>query len=184
MKAMTKISLAILPAMMLVLGGCGSSEVKETPPEATATETRSIVPPPPAETAPAETQVAEPVPEPEPVDPLNDPDSLLSQRIVYFDFDSSVIKDEAMPMVRAHAEYLASNGDVSLTLSGHADERGTREYNIALGERRADSVRRILVANGVAENQIKLISYGEERPAQLGHNESAWAANRRAEFEY
>lgn len=184
MKVMTKISLAIVPAMMLVLGGCSSGDVKETPASGSATaDSRSIVPPPPAEMAPAGTESAQPDPMAE-RNKMDDPGSLLSQRMVYFDFDSSVIKDEAIPVVRAHAEHLSANNSKVFTLEGHCDERGTREYNIALGERRADAVRRMLVANGVAERQIKIVSYGEERPAQLGHNETAWAANRRAVFAY
>ena len=142
------------------------------------------------EPAAEETMPAEPVKEevvevaPKPVDPLDDPNSMLSQRIVYFDFDSSTVREDALPIIKAHADYLASNSGVNITLEGHCDERGTREYNIALGERRADAVRRLLIANGVSSNQIRPISYGEERPAMLGHNESAWSANRRAEFTY
>jgi len=180
MKVMTKVSLTGVLAVMLVLGGCGGDEAVKPAPEEPA---RSIVPPPPPPEEP--TPPPEPVAAPEPeVDPLDQPGSLLQQRIVYFDFDSSVITDEALPIIKAHAEYLASHQNRSFTLEGHCDERGTREYNIALGERRADAVRRMLVANGVSDNQIKVVSYGEERPAQLGHNESAWAANRRAVFNY
>ena len=176
MKIMTKISLVLIPAMFLIVG-CGSKgEVKEETP---AME-------PATEAAPVETEVVEivEVVELAPVDPLDDPNSMLSQRIVYFDFDSSTVREDALPIIKAHADYLASNSGVNITLEGHCDERGTREYNIALGERRADAVRRLLIANGVSSNQIRPISYGEERPAMLGHNESAWSANRRAEFTY
>lgn len=182
MKLMTKVSLIGFVAVMLVLGGCGGDkDVKPAPKE----PTRSIVPPPPPPPpAQPEAKAEEPEQKPE-VDPLDDPNNtLLQQRIVYFDFDSSVITDAALPVIKAHAEYLASHHDRTFTLEGHCDERGTREYNIALGERRADAVRRMLVANGVNDNQIKVVSYGEERPAQLGHNEAAWAANRRAVFQY
>jgi peptidoglycan-associated lipoprotein len=122
--------------------------------------------------------------QPQEVDPFSDPNNLLSKTVVYFDFDSSSIRNDALPIVKAHADYLADNSNVSFTLEGHADERGTREYNLALGERRADAVRRLLVANGVSPAQIKVVSYGEERPAVLGHDEDAWAMNRRAEFVY
>jgi peptidoglycan-associated lipoprotein len=180
MKIVTKISLVMVPAMILVLGGCSTDEKKpeEAAPTPTA-ETRPVEPPP-VDTAPA--TMTEAVPET--MDPFTDPDNLLSQRVVYFDFDSSTIPEESQALIMAHAEYLSKNASTTFTLEGHADERGTREYNIALGERRADSVRRMLIVNGVAENQIKIVSYGEERPAQLGHNESAWAANRRAVFAY
>ena len=118
------------------------------------------------------------------VDPLDDPNSLLAKRVVYFDFDKSDIKPEFRDILNAHAEYLANHADVSVTLEGHCDERGTREYNIALGERRANAVQRMLTLQGVAASQINTISYGEERPAALGHDEDAWALNRRVEFIY
>jgi peptidoglycan-associated lipoprotein len=117
-------------------------------------------------------------------DPLDDPNSLLAKRVVYFDFDKSDIKDEFRDTIAAHAAYLASHPNVTISLEGHCDERGTREYNIALGERRANAVQRMLTLQGVAASQINTISYGEERPAALGHDEDAWAMNRRAEFIY
>jgi len=118
------------------------------------------------------------------VDPLNDPNSLLSKRVIYFDFDKSDIKDEFRDIINAHAEYLATNQGVNITIEGHTDERGTREYNIALGERRANAVKRMLTLQGVSASQIRVISYGEERPAALGHDESAWSLNRRAIIDY
>ncbi|HFE32324.1 MAG TPA: peptidoglycan-associated lipoprotein Pal, partial [Gammaproteobacteria bacterium] len=118
------------------------------------------------------------------VDPLNDPNSLLSKRVIYFDFDKSDIKDEFRDILNAHAEYLASHPSVNVTIEGHTDERGTREYNIALGERRANAVKRMLTLQGVSASQIRVISYGEERPAALGHDERAWALNRRAIIDY
>ncbi|MFV2056501.1 MAG: peptidoglycan-associated lipoprotein Pal [Thiohalomonadales bacterium] len=175
MKSITKMSLVLIPVMLLVLEGCGGDEAVK--PEETA-PTKSIVPPP----APPE-PVAQPAEvEPVEVDPLEA--GLLSQRIVYFDFDSSQIRGDSIDMIREHANYLASNGSRIITLEGNTDERGTREYNIALGEQRADAVRRMLLANGVADSQIQVVSYGEERPAQLGHSEDAWSANRRAVFVY
>ncbi|HEC19114.1 MAG TPA: peptidoglycan-associated lipoprotein Pal [Gammaproteobacteria bacterium] len=117
-------------------------------------------------------------------DPLDDPNSLLAKRVVYFDFDKSDIKGEFRDIIQAHAEYLANHPNVSVTIEGHADERGTREYNMALGERRANAVKRMLTLQGASASQIRVISYGEERPAALGHNEEAWALNRRAEFIY
>lgn len=180
MKIITKISLAIVPAMILVLVGCGTDEVKPETAAPTSTMEAPAEEPAMADTAPA--TMTEAVPEP--MDPLTDPNNLLSQRVVYFDFDSSTIPDDARALIMAHATYLSQNSGVTITLEGHADERGTREYNIALGERRADAVRRMLIVNGVAENQLNIVSYGEERPAQLGHSESAWAANRRVVFAY
>jgi peptidoglycan-associated lipoprotein len=117
-------------------------------------------------------------------DPLDDPGSLLSKRVVYFDFDSSSIREDSRAIIEAHARYLASKPGASVVLEGHADERGTREYNIALGERRANSVRQLMVLNGVASGQIQTVSYGEERPVATGHSETAWNLNRRVEIVY
>lgn len=105
-------------------------------------------------------------------------------RTIYFEYDRSEVRTEFIPVVRAHAELLASDSSKRVVLEGHADERGSREYNIALGERRAISVRRLLVASGASSNQIRMVSYGEERPAVIGHNEAAWSKNRRVEIRY
>jgi peptidoglycan-associated lipoprotein len=109
---------------------------------------------------------------------------LLAKRTVYFDFDSSEIKGEGTDIVAAHAKYLAANPGTRVRLEGHTDERGSREYNIGLGERRAQSVRRALLLQGAADTQISTVSYGEERPAVPGHDEAAWAKNRRVEIVY
>jgi len=109
---------------------------------------------------------------------------LLAKRIIYFDFDSSEIKGEGTDIVAAHAKYLAANPGTRVRLEGHTDERGSREYNIGLGERRAQSVRRALLLQGAADAQITTVSYGEERPAVPGHDEAAWAKNRRVEIVY
>jgi peptidoglycan-associated lipoprotein len=115
---------------------------------------------------------------------LNDPSSPLYQRVLYFQYDISDIQPQFIDILRAHAAYLASNSGVLVTLEGHADERGTREYNLALGDHRADTVRRFLLAEGVPDGQIHTMSYGEERPADFGHTEHAWALNRRVELVY
>ena len=109
---------------------------------------------------------------------------LLAKRTVYFDFDSSEIKGEGTDIVAAHAKYLAANPGTRVRLEGHTDERGSREYNIGLGERRAQSVRRALLLQGAGDAQISTVSYGEERPAVPGHDEAAWAKNRRVEIVY
>ena len=116
--------------------------------------------------------------------PLDDPNSLLAQRVVYFAFDESVILDQDRPILEAHAQYLAENPGASVTLEGHTDERGTREYNLALGERRAIAVRQFMSLLGASGQQMRTLSYGEERPAATGHNEEAWALNRRVEIIY
>lgn len=122
--------------------------------------------------------------EPLDADPLNDPASPLSQRVIYFEFDSSDIQQQFLDVLTAHAEYLVAHPEVSVRLEGHTDERGSREYNIGLGDRRAQSVRRILLFQGVANDQVETVSYGEEQPAATGHNEEAWAQNRRVEIVY
>jgi peptidoglycan-associated lipoprotein len=108
----------------------------------------------------------------------------LAKRVVYFDFDSSEIKGEGTDIVAAHAKFLAANSTTRVRLEGHTDERGSREYNIGLGERRAQAVRRALLLQGAADAQISTVSYGEERPAVPGHDEAAWAKNRRVEIVY
>ncbi len=108
----------------------------------------------------------------------------LSVRIIYFEYDSSRIQREQQPVVEAHGQYLATNSDTRVVLEGHADERGSREYNLALGERRAISVRNQMVLMGADEKQIRVVSYGEERPAIDEQSEEAWQQNRRVEILY
>lgn len=108
----------------------------------------------------------------------------ISRKVVYFDFDSSAIKASELETIANHARYLAMNPSARVRLEGHADERGTREYNIALGERRANAVRDALLLRGAMARQITVVSYGEERPVDPRHNEEAWARNRRVEFVY
>ena len=105
-------------------------------------------------------------------------------KVIYFDFDQDAIRDEYREQVVAHALYLKNNPQASLTIEGHCDERGTREYNLALGERRAKAVRNFLLLEGVASNQIEVVSYGEERAENPEHSEEAWSQNRRAQFRY
>ncbi len=115
---------------------------------------------------------------------LDDPDSPLSVRVIYFEYDSSEVSADYRPAIEAHAAYLAANPDVIVTLEGHADERGSREYNLALGDRRAEVVRRQLILLGASAGQNRTVSYGEERPIGLGHDESSWQQNRRVEIIY
>ena len=108
--------------------------------------------------------------------------AIQQKNVVFFDFDSSEIRSEYVPVVAAHAQYLVKYPTARVRLEGHTDERGSREYNIGLGERRAQTVRRALLAQGVAESQITTVSYGEERPAVEGSDEAAFAQNRRVEL--
>jgi len=115
---------------------------------------------------------------------LDDPTSLLSVRIIYFEYDSSDVKSEDRTTVEAHAAYLVENPGTIITLEGHADERGSREYNLALGERRAQTVQRQMTLIGASPDQIRTVSYGEERPAIDGQDDYSWSQNRRVEIIY
>ena len=115
---------------------------------------------------------------------LEQTDGPLSNRTIYFEYDSAKLSDESIALLETHGNFVASNSEVSVRLEGHADERGSREYNIALGDRRAQSVRRILLFQGAAVDQVDTVSYGEEQPAVQGHDEAAWSKNRRVELIY
>lgn len=115
---------------------------------------------------------------------LDDPASPLGTRTIYFEFDSSEVPASGQATIEAHARYLSEHSGALITLEGHADERGSREYNIALGEQRANAVSRLMTLLGASGPQIRTISYGEERPAADGHDESAWQLNRRVEIIY
>jgi peptidoglycan-associated lipoprotein len=119
-----------------------------------------------------------------PAERLAQTDGPLSNRTIYFEFDSAALTDESISILETHGGFIAGNGEVSVRLEGHADERGSREYNIGLGDRRAQSVRRVLLFQGAATGQIDTVSYGEEQPVDPGHNEAAWARNRRVELIY
>ena len=116
--------------------------------------------------------------------PLDDPESPLQVRVIYFDYDQTDVRAEYQAAVEAHARFLANNPTTAITLEGHADERGSREYNLALGERRANAVRRYIVLLGASAEQLRSVSYGEERPVSENHDDAAWALNRRVEIIY
>ena len=116
--------------------------------------------------------------------PLDDPAGSLAARTIYFEFDSSEVPDSERATIEAHARYLSERAGASITLEGHADERGSREYNVALGERRAEAVRKLMSLLGANASRIRTVSYGEERPVAAGHDESAWQLNRRVEIIY
>lgn len=152
---MTKMNLLAVAVAGLVLAGCSSTPTEEG----------------------SKTTAAPAVPV---VGAGADTGTSVAGNAVYFDFDRAEIKSEFMPVIKANAAKLGSSG--SVTLEGHCDERGTREYNLSLGERRAKSVKDVLVAEGVSANNVKVVSFGEDRPAVEGHDESAWSKNRRVEF--
>ena len=115
---------------------------------------------------------------------LDNPDSLLSQRVVYFDYDMATIRSEFREMLALHARYLQENPMARMTIEGHADERGSREYNLALGEKRGNAVANLLRAQGAGSDQIEVVSYGEERPVATCSNDSCWSQNRRGVLVY
>ena len=118
------------------------------------------------------------------MDPLNDPQGVLAKRSIYFDLDSYSVKDEFKPVLDAHARYLNANKSRQIVIQGNTDERGGREYNLALGQKRAEAVRRALSLLGVQESQMEAVSFGKEKPKALGSDEAAWAENRRADIAY
>jgi peptidoglycan-associated lipoprotein len=115
---------------------------------------------------------------------FDNPESLLSKRVIYFDFDKSVVKPEYRPILSAHSAYLAAHSGARVTLEGHADERGTREYNLGLGERRGNAAMGLMSAQGARGNQLNVVSYGEERPVCRVSDEDCWGQNRRVEIVY
>lgn len=117
-------------------------------------------------------------------DPLNDPQGVLAKRSVYFDLDSYTVKSEYQPVVENHAKYLQSHRDRKIIIQGNTDERGGAEYNLALGQKRAEAVRKSLSLLGVPESQMEAVSLGKEKPKALGSDEAAWAENRRADIVY
>jgi len=118
------------------------------------------------------------------VDELNNPNSPLAKRSVYFDFDSYSVKDEYQSLLQAHARYLKSHPERHILIQGNTDERGTSEYNLALGQKRAEAVRNALRTFGVADSQMEAVSLGKEKPLATGHDEASWAQNRRADILY
>jgi peptidoglycan-associated lipoprotein len=157
-------SAVVLCALMAGCSGSGETNSSSAPPE---------------QNNPATTQPATPLPRPA---PPSTPQSNLSQHSVYFDFDNSDIKPEGQSVIANWARYLSAHPTLRARLEGNCDERGTREYNIGLGERRANAVATALEAKGVAAAQLTIVSYGKERPVALGHDEASWAQNRRVDI--
>ena len=115
---------------------------------------------------------------------INDPASVLAERVIYFEYNSDVISNDYRELIAHHGKYLLQNPDMKARLEGHADERGSREYNIALGNRRAQAVRSMMAVQGMNAKQLDVISYGEEKPVALSHDDEAWRLNRRVELVY
>lgn len=168
-----------------LLGACSSKAVKEepktappsTPPVVTQHETPKAPEPVQAKSVPMVESKME-------VNPLTDPNNILSKRNVYFDYDKYDVKPEFRSLIEAHAKYLVEHSSTNITIQGNADERGSREYNLALGQKRAVAVKQALNVLGVPDKQIETISFGKEKPKALGHDEASWAENRRDDIVY
>lgn len=117
-------------------------------------------------------------------DPFSDPANPLSHAVIYFDYNSSTVRSGDIDVINAHARYLADNPSAKIRLEGHADERGSREYNVALSENRGISVKRLMMFQGIRSDQTETVAYGEERPIEFCHAESCWSKNRRVEIIY
>jgi peptidoglycan-associated lipoprotein len=155
-----------------VLAGCAAQDVKDTG------AVKQVAPAAQqAAAVPADQKTGQ-------VDPLKDPNNILSRRSIYYDFDKSDVKAEYKPMIEAHAMYVTGHKGVKITLQGNTDERGSREHNIALGNRRADNVRKMMNVLGVPDSQIETVSFGEEKPRASCNDESCWKENRRADIVY
>jgi len=165
-----------------VLAGCSSVNLDEQKPapisDASAGGQATGAGSDPRAVAPVDAQSARGV------DPFNDPASPLYKKSVFFDFDSFNVKPEFQPVVEAHGKYLASTKNRRIVIEGNTDERGGREYNLALGQKRAEAVKSRLRLLGVTETQIETVSLGEEKPAATGSDEASWAQNRRADLNY
>jgi peptidoglycan-associated lipoprotein len=178
---MKSMRILFLASAAVLAAGCASTKLEEKP--APVVEQSKPTPPPAPAPAPAPVTKVEP-PAPVPTDPLNDPTSILAKRSVYFDFDKSVIKVEYQSLIEAHGRYLVEHASRQVRIEGNCDERGGREYNLALGQRRADAVRERMELVGVPGARIETISFGKEKPKALGHDEASWADNRRADLVY
>ena len=157
----------------LILAACGTTTKLEEPKTATP-EAQPV-----SSSSAATTGVTQPA-----IDPMTDPNSPLAKRSVYFDFDDYTIKNDYQELVTAHSGYLSQHQGQKIVIQGNADERGSSEYNLALGQKRAEAVRKALSMMGVADAQMEAISLGKEKPKATGHDEAAWAENRRADITY
>jgi peptidoglycan-associated lipoprotein len=176
---MNKMLIGVLAAILLA--ACSTTPKQET---AAPVDERTTAAAPGAATSGASSAAVAGSPNQEGTNPLKDPRSILSKRSVYFDFNDYAIKDEYKSLLEAHAKYLQANRSAHMTIEGNTDERGSREYNIALGQRRADAAKRMMMLVGATDAQIDTVSFGKEKPKNPGHDESAWAENRRDDLAY
>ncbi|WP_426111251.1 peptidoglycan-associated lipoprotein Pal [Massilia sp. PWRC2] len=170
-------SLAFIISSVALLSACSSPVKLSEPPVVERTPAPQVAPPvdTTGDVRPVQTG---------PTDPLNDPQGVLAKRSVYFDYDSYAVRDDGKAVVENHSAYLNKNKGRKILVQGNTDERGGTEYNLALGQKRAEAVRKAMTAMGVAESQIEAVSLGKEKPKATGSNEAAWAENRRADIVY
>ena len=167
-------------ALLLLVAACSNAPTKDAAPSAVEPSVQ------PAQ-RPTETTTTSPTrasPIAEAPNPLRDPGNILSKRSVYFDYDQFLIKDPDRPLLQAHAIYLRQHPTAKVVVQGNTDERGSREYNIALGQRRADAVKQVLRLLGAEDRQIETVSFGKEKPRCTVSDESCWSQNRRADLVY
>lgn len=169
-------SIAMVVAFM---AGCAGNKVKETPEIAPVLDGGAS-----SQGVGTNTGTANPMDSGVYGDVAGPSGDLLSTRVIYFDYDSAQVRPEFVAVVNAHGRNLADNPNARIRLEGHADERGSREYNIALSEYRAEAVRNLMKFQGVRQGQVETVAFGEEKPIELGHNETAWSRNRRVEIVY
>ena len=162
-------------ALTSILAACSS-----TPPATTAAPAAEKT----AAPAPVAAPAAPAAPVAEVLYPAKGVGGALGERGIFYEFDKYAVKDQYQPVVLAHGDFLLQHPAAKVTLQGNCDERGSREYNLGLGQRRADSVRKMLAAKGVKDNQMETVSFGKEKPRNAGHNEAAWAENRRTDIVY
>jgi peptidoglycan-associated lipoprotein len=174
------LTIALLGGMLALLAGCPSAPVKpETPVE--NRDLKDVPKPPDGANGNPTTQQE---PDQKGLDPINDPKNILSKRSIYFDYDKFDIQDKYRSLIEAHARYIASRPDRKLLIQGNCDERGSREYNLALGQKRADAAKKALLLLGAKDSQIEAVSLGEEKPRALGKDEASYAENRRDDLLY
>jgi peptidoglycan-associated lipoprotein len=181
MKKETRMKNAVLYAALAVLAvACATDKPKTDAPVADISK-----PVPGATQAPGTSTTTPSRTAPIAANPLMDPSNILSKRSVYFDFDSNSVKDEYRGLITAHSRYMTGEKrDTRIRIEGNCDERGSREYNLALGQRRAEAVKKVMTVLGVQDGRIETVSFGEEKPAAPGHDEQSWAQNRRADIKY
>ena len=169
-------SVAFIVSAAALLSACSSTKLAEPAPVVEKPVAQAATPEAnPRDVRPIETGT---------VDPLNDPKGVLANRSVYFDFDSYAVRDDGKAVVENHSAYLTKNKQRKVLIQGNTDERGGTEYNLALGQKRAEAVRKSMAALGVSDSQMEAVSLGKEKPKATGHDEAAWAENRRADIVY